>query len=439
MKKKLFVLIGLISIIAMPCFAAGEYNVDNYFQNPGSGDDNNLIISGTQTVSGYLSITGNQNISGSLYSSIMPVFNAGLNINGNIIHNGMYIDEAQSVSKVTASSDTTITVTNKLIAITVTAPDAGVISTAHPLLSTTTATNYSYYRIILLSTNTFTIQDNDTDSGSLVELSSATQYTLVQNKWIDLFYYNGKYYQDDPIGMSTDNIGISGTLTAEQVDSTDDATIGDDLTLNGATESIILDSSGGGSGLIITEGLITPSDEELRLDSETQNVTIGDGTNDTGFGDDGTITQTGDAQANLLDVDIAGTGLTVDTIDDSGAAYISVSSDCVNTTGQWGVTTINGLTMYTVDVSTSLTNGEEFTFTEADGKAGMFYLNAGTYTVTGTFTSAAVVSLGAGSASVESSDTGSGLYARDGGTSVIIGSNDATTTANFYGFYKFQN
>ena len=64
MKRKLFVLIGLISIIAIPCFSAGEYNVDNYFQSPGSGDDNDLIISGTQTVSGYLSITGAVNNSG---------------------------------------------------------------------------------------------------------------------------------------------------------------------------------------------------------------------------------------------------------------------------------------------------------------------------------------------------------------------------------------
>lgn len=89
---------------------------------------------------------------------------------------------------------------------------------------------------------------------------------------------------------------ITGNLAV-----TADATIGDDLTLSGATESIILDSSAGGSGLIVTEGLITPSDEELRLDSETQNVTVGDGTNDTVFSDDGKITQTGGATLTLQD------------------------------------------------------------------------------------------------------------------------------------------
>jgi hypothetical protein len=79
MKRKLFVLIGLISIIAMPCFSAGEYNVDNYFQSPGSGSDNVLVIDGTQNVTDTFNVT-----TGTATFTTAPIMNGGSEINGDI-------------------------------------------------------------------------------------------------------------------------------------------------------------------------------------------------------------------------------------------------------------------------------------------------------------------------------------------------------------------
>lgn len=56
--------------LAILFVALGSYinaqNVNNYFQQAGTGTENTLIIGGTQTVSGYLVVTGTQSVSGAL-------------------------------------------------------------------------------------------------------------------------------------------------------------------------------------------------------------------------------------------------------------------------------------------------------------------------------------------------------------------------------------
>lgn len=77
---------------------------------------------------------------------------------------------------------------------------------------------------------------------------------------------------------------------------------GDDVFTVASDGEIMIDATPGtGSGTTISSILLTPNDAEFRLDSETNDITIGDGTNDTVFSDDGKITQTGDATLTLQD------------------------------------------------------------------------------------------------------------------------------------------
>lgn len=98
----------------------------------------------------------------------------------------------------------------------------------------------------------------------------------------------------------------------------------------------------------------------------------------------------------------------------------------------------NTIRSYFVFVSTALKTGEEYSFTKANGKAGSFVLNGSTYTVNGSHSSSAVISLGVCSADVASSATGVGLYIRDGGTVPILG-NKSAATITVRGFYWGEN
>jgi len=410
--------------------------------------------------------SGNMNVKNNLAVTGTSVFTGATTMTGGITNNGFDIKGAQSVSKVTASSDTTITPTKSVIAITVTAPDAGVVSTAHPFLATTTATNYSYYRVVLLSTNSFVIQDNDTDAGSLVELSTATQYTLTKGPGILLYYYDGKYYQDGTgIATAGDYITITGTMQAATLKATTLLDVNEDVDIDfdasdeefnlttssggvlpamvvynsttdlpGAIDQTLLgldfkddgdaqgtylrcrdntfantvfkisadgattiDASGAGSGTVLSESTLVANDAAFRIDSETQDLQLGDGTNNTVISDNGCITQTGSATTILTKV---------------------------------GYANANGNTVYNVEIATSIKKGGTYTLSLADAKVGKFEVMGGTFTAKGTFIADGTPTLitTGSSTDVYTAAGTQGISFTDGGTSVVFTNNSATVT-----------
>ena len=137
-------------------------------------------------------------------------------------------------------------------------------------------------------------------------------------------------------------------------------------------------------------------------------------------------------------VDITGT-LTVDTIDDSGGAYITVSSDAVNSAGRWGVTDALGNTEYIVIVSTVMPDAHDYTITNPDAKAGGFFIMAGSYTATGTFTAAGAVTLGNSSTFVSNSNGTDGYFnVYDGGTALAL-DNQNGGSVSVWGIIVFTN
>jgi hypothetical protein len=80
-----------------------------------------------------------------------------------------------------------------------------------------------------------------------------------------------------------------------------------------------------------------------------------------------------------------------------------------------------GSTIYTVEVATTIAAGGTYTFTDSDGKAGKYSISAGTHTTSGTFTSAAVISIGAGTADVTP------IAITDGGSACLLTNGTAIT------------
>jgi len=195
----------------------------------------------------------------------------------------------------------------------------------------------------------------------------------------------------------------------------------------GSDGAITIDASGGGSGTVLSEATMVVNDAAFDWDSETQDFNIGDGTNDTVFSDDGVITQTGDAQASLLDVTIAGTGLDVDAGDIDVATYVIAGSSNIAV----------------VPISYSLKDTEEVSiatlYAGADANIGWFDLIMGTHTARGSFIADGTITLtadGIGTATTtDNNDTTFNVF--DNGTSISF-ENQCGSTLTLWGTVYWQ-
>jgi len=106
-------------------------------------------------------------------------------------------------------------------------------ASATPTISTIGVQNGQLVTLIGGSTNTIFLQDNDTASGTLLELNNSTQ-AINTGHWIDLLYYDGSWREraDSP-NANDQNLNTTDSVTFADVTTTDDATVGDDLTVTG--------------------------------------------------------------------------------------------------------------------------------------------------------------------------------------------------------------
>ena len=177
----------------------------------------------------------------------------------------------------------------------------------------------------------------------------------------------------------------SVTTTAEMTVGTDLA-VGDDLTLAGATGSITLDVSAGGAGTVLSEGTMVVNDAAFVWDSETQDLQIGDGTNDLLITDNGVVTFAGtayiDSETNDLEI---GDGTNNTVVSDDGA---------VTQTGTATLTLQDGSDLI---ITANDNAGPFLSATQADTAAGAItysvgiindgkYINTSYETVTDSFT-----------------------------------------------------
>ncbi|MFA5234523.1 MAG: hypothetical protein WC390_09005 [Sulfurimonas sp.] len=109
-----------------------------------------------------------------------------------------------------------------------------------------------------------------------------------------------------------------------------------------------------------------------------------------------------------------------------GAIKFTASSGILTTGNKIGTVDSQGNTNYQVIVSTTLTPDIAFALTPMDGKAGSFIIWMGSHTATGTFTTAAAVTLGLCSADVAGTDAGVGIAVYDGGAAIVYVKNKQT-------------
>ncbi|MFA6315703.1 MAG: hypothetical protein WC648_05050 [Candidatus Paceibacterota bacterium] len=406
---------------------------------------------------------------------------------------GANIDSPTAISRVLASSNTTISSSYGLLVIT-SAIDSITIG-ATPSFSTSTATNYQRLRVFVAS-NTITIQDNDTLSGSQVELSSGTSISLTKGQWADFYFYGSSWYQDGYLGISGDNLILTGQLTtatlavtgastltgaatltggaainedvAITLDASDeefnlttssggttaaatlynsttdlqvdqhllsldlkdngdangiflrcrDNTYADTVLKIGAQGAITIDADGAASGTVLSEATLVANDAAFRIDSETQDLQIGDGTNNTVVSDNGVITQTGSATATFG-------ALSATSITQTGGTYGSVDA--------------HGNTNFSLIIDSIMPNGCVLMLTPADGKSGDFRVQAGTHTAMGSFDATATVSLGLAGPAETGTDAGDGIAVYDGGAAIVYIRNRATNNLQVRVHYSFKN
>jgi hypothetical protein len=90
----------------------------------------------------------------------------------------------------------------------------------------------------------------------------------------------------------------------------------------GADGVVTIDASGAGLGTVLSENTIVSNDATMAVDTETQDWKFGDGTNDTVFGDNGAITQTGSATLTVQD----GSDIIV-TANPNASPFVSATGD----------------------------------------------------------------------------------------------------------------
>jgi len=125
---------------------------------------------------GDLSVTGNVTVTGDL------------SLTGNITSDGL---ETKSVSStVYLSTSSSLSITDSVMVICGTGT---ITSNATPFISTTTYTEGTHFMIVGGS-NTVTLQDNGTKSGTLLELGGNTR-SVGQNDVLELLLINGKWIE----------------------------------------------------------------------------------------------------------------------------------------------------------------------------------------------------------------------------------------------------
>jgi len=95
---------------------------------------------------------------------------------------------------------------------------------------------------------------------------------------------------------------------------------------------------------------------------------------------------------------------------------MSATTGITSSNGKFGTVDFQANTHYSLIVSTIMPSLADFALTPADGKAGSFIIIAGTYTATGSFTTAAAVTLGLSSVDTSTSQGTNGINVYDGGT-----------------------
>lgn len=189
----------------------------------------------------------------------------------------------------------------------------------------------------------------------------------------------------------------------------------------GADGALTIDASGGGSGTVLSEATLVANDAAFRIDSETQDLQIGDGTNNTVVSDDGALSQTGDASAALLDLTVSG-----DEADFASYAIFGSSN------------------MAFVPISYSLDDTKEIAlealYADADTKAGTFCVMMGTYCAMGSFTTAGAVTLTDNSSTdtstTDNNDTTFNVF--DNGDCITF-ENQTGGTLVLFGWVSWQN
>ena len=132
----------------------------------------------------------------------------------------------------------------------------------------------------------------------------------------------------------------------------------------GADGAITIDVSGGGSGTVLSEATLVANDAAFRIDSETQDLEVGDASNKWVFTDNGALSNTG-----------------------TGSTLTIANNTLVQTSEP------NSQSIYTLVISTDLADTEEYAVSNASGKAGFFDVWMGTHACRGVFTSAGVPTL----------------------------------------------
>lgn len=157
-------------------------------------------------------------------------------ISGNLTQDGVLRQEHGTQTVVAASSNTAITLTDRIMEINcnVTAITSG----ATPLISTQTWSNGTIVTLVA-SSNTFTIQDNDTLSNSCVELLDGTTVALAQYDTITLKLDDGKWYQQGSVNHidgswnRVGNVTVAGNLTGNGTTNAIGNAATDQLTVTG--------------------------------------------------------------------------------------------------------------------------------------------------------------------------------------------------------------
>lgn len=207
--KKLALFISIF-LMAMPVYAGVTYD----------GTAGRVI--GTRAQHATSGVTMG---AGDLLVADDSTFIGDVTISGQLTQSGFSRSTEYKWFGVTASSDTTITSTGAVVNIYNKLNDITMLTTPTqlPVISTSPVANSGisdYTRILVFcSSNSWTVYDNDTKSGSLLELTEGTSLTLAMNDSVYLKMVNGKWYQDSIVQHVTGaintigNVAIGGTLS----------------------------------------------------------------------------------------------------------------------------------------------------------------------------------------------------------------------------------
>lgn len=240
---------------------------------------------------------------------------------------GVIVYEPSSdTAVVQASSNTTLSITDSVMYLTASANGAAILMGGTPVISTTAHEEGATVMIVNVGTYTFTFQDEDSETGTLLELPGDADVVLGQFGILGIRLIKGSWRNVHTEGVS---ITLSGTIAAEQVTSTDDATITDDLSVGGLTtigETLAVTGAQtftGATGVLgaLTMGTAaadggvfsiikgaTGSDPTFSITQAATSVTIAETVGDINItaADDVTITATGSDIALVGDVNISG-------------------------------------------------------------------------------------------------------------------------------------